>query len=97
MKFKKLGNEMMAKKNNNDAIEFYVQSLSNLCSRNFNSIMPEFSVNEIKIECLNNISICFLFKKDFNKVLDFTQQVRLILILGSKYPQKKLQVTLYKI
>jgi len=76
MNFKRLGNEKMEKKNYTSAIELFNKSLTSLnLSSNFKDIMTETNINSIKVECLNNISYCNFQKKEYNKVLEYTQQV----------------------
>lgn len=73
--YKKIGNDLFNKKNYSKALEYYKKSLIVLnIDSEYNEILNG-SANFIKIECLNNISICFLLKKEYEKVLDFTQQV----------------------
>lgn len=76
MYYKRIGNDLFNKKNYNNSIDYYKKALIAL---NFNSSYKELfsqsNINSIKIDCLNNIAICFLLKKEYDKVLDFTQQV----------------------
>ena len=74
MQFKKIANDLFNKKSFTKSIEYFNKALEHL---NFNQaeIFNQSNINTIKIDCLNNISICYLLKKDHEKVLEYTSQV----------------------
>ena len=76
LNYKKLGNEYFSKHNFSLAIENYKKALINLnLSSEFKELLSQTNIDSIKIECLNNIAICYLVKqKDYEMVLDYTQQ-----------------------
>lgn len=76
--YKRLGNDLLNKKDYNKAIEYYKKALFALnLNSNYKGLFSQSNINSIKIDCLNNMSICFFLKKDFEKVLESTQQVRI--------------------
>jgi tetratricopeptide (TPR) repeat protein len=74
--YKKLGNDSYLKQKYNLAIEYFHKSLITLnLSSNYKELLSQTNIESIKVECLNNIAICYLVKqKDYEKVLDFTRQ-----------------------
>lgn len=75
MNFKNQGNEYFNKQNYGNAIDFYKKAISSLkLSSKFKEVLSQTNIENIKIECFNNIAICYLVKqKEYNKVIDYTQ------------------------
>ncbi len=80
MHYKRIGNDLFNKKSYNSSIDYYKKALIALnFNSNYKELFSQSNINTIKIDCLNNIAICFLLKKEYEKVLDFTQQVSAII------------------
>lgn len=74
--FKKQGNDYFSKKNYNNAIDCYNKALLALenMSATYDKILEQTNISNIKIECFNNIAICYLIKPNFELVLEFTDK-----------------------
>lgn len=80
IQLKKKGNEFINNKNFEKAIECFEAALSTL-KKDYNGIDfgTKTNIDSIRIDCLNNIAICNYIKKEYDKVLSYTQKVRFFL------------------
>lgn len=76
IQLKKKGNEFINNKNFEKAIECFETALSTL-KKDYNGIDfgTKTNIDSIRIDCLNNIAICNYIKKEYDKVLSYTQKV----------------------
>ena len=75
MEYKKKGNEDFSRKSYSIAIENYKKALFNLEFNNENDhILCKTNIESIKIECFNNLAICYLVKSDYLRVLSYTEK-----------------------
>lgn len=72
---KSQGNDYFNRQNYSIAVDYYKKALSSLkLSPKFKEVLSQTNIENIKIECFNNIAICYLVKqKEYNKVIDYTQ------------------------
>lgn len=73
--FKKCGNELFEAHFYEKAIKSYEQALHHL---NFQSnyselLLASTNIDNIKIECYNNISVCHLLRMNYDKALEYTE------------------------
>lgn len=73
LELKRLGNECFSKQSYSNSIEYFKKSLSGLeLSNEYEQILSLTNINNIKIECYNNLAICFMVKTEYSKVLEYT-------------------------
>jgi tetratricopeptide (TPR) repeat protein len=74
--YKAKGNESFNKQTYDQSIEYYHKALLTLnLTPDYKELLSQTNIDSIKVECLNNIAICYLIKqKDYDKVLEFTEQ-----------------------
>lgn len=74
--FKKEGNDYFHQQKIELAIEYYNKSLISLNkTAGFKELLSQTNIDSIKTECLNNLAICYIMKKEYDKVLSYTQLV----------------------
>lgn len=78
MQYKIRANSLFKKNKFRDSLVEYLKAVDDinlLLSNRANQGINVTNINWLKLECLNNIAVCYLLMKEFNQVLSFTEQV----------------------
>jgi hypothetical protein len=83
IQFKVRANNLFKKGKYKDAINEYIRALDifNSIDKKYYELLNLSNITFIKLECLNNIAMCQLVLREYDKVLDITKEV-LFLRLG---------------
>lgn len=93
---KKCGNEFFEAQNYEKSILYYEQALNHLKFQNDYDklLLASTNIDNIKIECFNNISVCYLLRNKFEKALEMTEQT--LSIQKKNYKALYIQSRIYK-
>jgi tetratricopeptide (TPR) repeat protein len=77
VEYKVKANNLFKKGRYTDAIRCYDNALEelNAIDRKYYDMMNLSNITLIRVECLNNIAMCYLVLKEFEKVINFTNNV----------------------
>lgn len=93
---KRSGNELFEAHNYDKAIQYYEQALQHL---KFQSdydklLLASTNIDNIKIECYNNIAVCYLLRFNYQQALEMTEQT--LSIQKKNYKAFYIQSRIYK-